>query len=80
MTISLDAEGNISKITAVGEKETAGLGLDAIEKFNSEGFAKFEGIALAEADFTTLDMVTGSTVTSKAVIEAAQAAQSAAKQ
>ncbi len=80
VTISLDAEGNISKITAVGEKETAGLGLDAIEKFNSEGFAKFEGIALAEADFTTLDMVTGSTVTSKAVIEAAQAAQSAAKQ
>ncbi len=80
VTISVDENGNITKIEAEGANETAGLGLDAIETFNNEGFAKFEGVALADADFSTLDTVTGSTVTSDAVVEAAQAAQSAAQQ
>ena len=80
VTISVDENGIITKIVAEGANETAGLGLDAIEKFNSEDFTEFEGVALAEADFSTIDTVTGSTVTSKAVVEAAQAAQSAAQQ
>ena len=80
VTISVDENGNITSIVAEGANETAGLGLDAIEKFNSEDFTEFEGVALAEADFSTIDTVTGSTVTSKAVVEAAQAAQSAAQQ
>ncbi|MDY5251706.1 MAG: RnfABCDGE type electron transport complex subunit D [Erysipelotrichaceae bacterium] len=80
VTIVLDEAGNITSVTAVGENETAGLGLDAIEKFNSEDFKNFEGQLLADVDFSSIDVVTGSTMTSNAVIEAATAAQEMAAQ
>ncbi|MGI6151762.1 MAG: FAD-binding protein [Christensenellales bacterium] len=64
------ANGAVTAFAAEGENETAGIGKEAIEKLN-EGLAAFVSQPVADIDVSTLDAVSGATVTSTAVINAA---------
>jgi len=77
VTIETDAEGVITAIQAEGPGETANIGGEAIKALNEGALAAYVGAKLADADFDALDAVTGATVTSNAVKNAAKAAKSA---
>lgn len=62
VTVTVVKNGDdIVSVEAVGEDETEGVGSKAIEKLPE---------AIAEADSTEVDVVSGATVTSNAIIEA----------
>ena len=69
VTVTLDADGKISKVEVTRESETEGIGSVAIEEMP----AKFIGCASAE-EIDALDTVSGATVTSNALKEAVKAA------
>ena len=69
VTIEVDAD-SILNVKAVGESETTGIGSKAIEELPA---------AIAAAQGTEVDKVSGATVTSKAVIDAANEALRQAK-
>lgn len=58
-------EGNITKLVAVGEKETEGIGSKAIEELPTK---------IVEANSVDVDVVSGATITSEAILSATQAA------
>lgn len=64
VTVTTD-ETSITKVEIVGDSETAGIGSNAIEQLPAK---------IMEAQSADVDVVSGSTVTSSAVKEAAQAA------
>lgn len=67
VTVETDEAGKIVSIVAEGASETEGLGKAVIEKYNAEDFAAFVGQDAVAADFSAIDTVAGSTVTSEAV-------------
>ena len=64
VTVTVE-EGKITAVTAVGEKETVGLGSVAIEQLPAK---------IMEAQSVAVDAVAGATLSSNAVLEAAKAA------
>ena len=69
VTVTLDADGKISKVEVTRESETEGIGSKAIEAMPAE----FVGCSTAE-EIDALDTVSGATVTSNALKEAVKAA------
>ena len=66
VTVTLTVDGDdIVSVVAVGDSETKGIGSNAIEQLPA---------AIAEADSTEIDGVTGATISSNAIKEAVNAA------
>lgn len=62
VTVTVEVNGNdIISVDAVGEKETQGVGSNALEQLPDK---------IAEANSTDVEVVSGATVTSKAIKEA----------
>ncbi len=62
VTVTVTVNGDdITKVEAVGDSETQGIGSNAIEQLPA---------LIAEADSTEVDAITGATVTSNAIKEA----------
>ncbi|SFG68832.1 flavocytochrome c [Oribacterium sp. WCC10] len=64
VTLTLE-DGKIKDVAIVGEKETPGIGSKAIEDFPAK---------MIEGNTVTVDAISGATITSKAIVEAATAA------
>lgn len=60
VTVTITGD-DITEVVAVGEKETAGIGTNAIEQLPAK---------IAEADSADVEVISGATVTSNAIIEA----------
>ena len=63
MTVTIDESGAISDVTVDASNETAGIGVEAAEQLQE---------AILEAQSADVDIVSGATITSEAVIEAVQ--------
>lgn len=60
VTVTVNGD-DITEVVAVGDSETAGIGSNAIEQLPTK---------ISEADSTEVEVVSGATVTSNAIIEA----------
>lgn len=69
------AEGRITSITAEGDQETPEIGGAAITTYNKDVLTGFYETPIADANFDEMDVISGATVTSTAVIEALKTAQ-----
>ena len=76
VTIETDESGVITAISAEGAGETEALGGEAIKTLNAGALAAYVGTNIADADFDAMDTVSGATVSSTAVKNAAKSAQS----
>lgn len=71
LLIGVDAKGALTGVRAIGHRETAGIG-DAIDVDKSPWIRSFDGRSVADialvADGGSIDVITGASVTSRAVI------------
>lgn len=73
----VDAEGKVTGVNILSHAETAGLGANATtEKFRSQFLNLVAGITVSKdkAGENSIDALTGATITSRAVVEAVNAA------
>lgn len=77
-SVGIDTAGLITGIVIVSHKETPGLGtkVEEVRKGEAEPFflARFKGKKESETDFKNIEAVSGATISSRAVLNAAKSA------